>query len=92
MIDWMSNISEFLVASRNIIPANLDGVFPMRHTKTFWECPGFDYRPSWAACTPIQVIKETKTRTTSFVAPYADLGFLNGSQIGILAAIMGSRR
>lgn len=92
MVDWFSNISEFLVARRNIVPAVLSGVYPMRHTKTYWKCPGFDYRPAWASMTPITVIKESKTRSSSFVAPYADLGFLNGSQIGILASVMGAKR
>lgn len=90
-VDWFSNISEFLIAHRNIVPATLSGVYPMRHTKTYWECPGFDYRPAWASCTPVQMVRETKSRTTSFVAPYADLGFLNGNQVGILSAIMARR-
>lgn len=86
LIDWFSNISEFLIAQRNIVPADLYGVHPMRHTKTYWEAPGFNDNPNWTL-SPIRCVTETKVRHTSFVAPYADLNFLNGSQLNILAAL-----
>jgi hypothetical protein len=92
LVDWFSNISEFLIANRNVVPAVLTGVFPMRHTKTYWECPGFDYRPAWASCTPVQVIRETKLRSSSFVAPYAEFDLFTGQHIGILAAIVATHR
>lgn len=92
LVDWFSNISEVLIAKRNIVPAVLSGVYPMRHTKTYWECPGFDYRPAWASMTPIQVIRETKLRTSSFVAPYAEFGLFEGRHLGILAALVAAHR
>lgn len=89
LIDYVSNTSEYLIASRNLIPISLLGVHPMKHTTTRWQCdPTTITFGSFTGCTSE---RETKTRSTSFVAPVAHLNFLNGNQMGILAALAATR-
>lgn len=89
MIDWFGNVGEYLSSQRNIIPARLTGVHPMKHTKTRYECPS--YNVGNVSMTPITLIRETKARFTSSASPVARFGFLNASQMGILAALAASR-
>lgn len=89
LIDWFGNVGTYLSANRNIIPAQVVGVYPMTHTKTTWECSGVNGTDP--GMTPIRVLRETKSRSVSFVAPIAHLPFLNSGQMGILSALVAAR-
>lgn len=89
LADYFGNVGTYLKASRNIIPARVVGVHPMTHTKTTWECQGTQITDG--SFSGIRLVRESKQRYTSFVAPYAHFGFLNASQMGILAALIASR-
>lgn len=89
LIDWGANVSTFLKATRNIIPATLQGVHIMRHTRTEYEYRGARYND--VSIEPIIVVRENKTRRPSFVAPTAHFPFLSGNQMGILASLAVTR-
>lgn len=89
LVDWFGDVGTYLKATRNIIPAQLTGVHPMKHTMTTWSCPGTVI--SNGTISGINVSRETKTRSTSFVAPSAFLSFLTGEQMSILAALAAAR-
>lgn len=89
LIDWCTTTGAFFKASRNIVPAILSDVSVMRHTRTQYTWGGFidgDTR-----ITPINIVRESKQRATSFVAPSAHIPFLNGTQMGILASLAITR-
>lgn len=90
LADWFSDVGTFLKASRNIIPAQLTGVYPMTHFATRWNCADFISPP--VSMSGISVKSELKNRVQGFVAPtFAGLNFLSGNQMGILAALVASR-
>lgn len=91
MLDWFGNVGEYLKSQRNIIPARLTGVHPMKHTKTVYQAPSYVSGDGKTTMTSITIRRETKTRSTSSAAPVAHFGFLNGSQMGILAALAAAR-
>lgn len=90
MIDWASSVGDYFKANRNIVPATLMGVHIMRHTKTVHECDA--HISGTTTMEGIRVVKETKTRNPSFVAPAAHFPFLSGNQMGILASLAVTRR
>jgi len=85
LIDWCSNVGQFIATTRNIIPATLSGVHIMRETISRFETTG-------GTNSPIRVDLHTKTRAPSFVAPIAHFPFLSGGQMGILASLAVTRR
>jgi hypothetical protein len=89
LLDWCGNVGQYFAAHRNIIPATLTDVSVMRHTRTSWSWPGVT--TSDMNCTGIHVIREDKTRATSFCAPVAHFPFLSGSQLGIIASLAVTR-
>jgi hypothetical protein len=89
LADYFGNVGEYLVAQRNLIPAQVTGVHPMKHTKTTWQCDS-TMGSNWTF-TDCTSVRETKSRSTSFVAPVAHLNFLSGNQMGILAALAATR-
>jgi hypothetical protein len=89
MLDWFGNVGEYLKSQRNIIPARLTGVHPMKHTYTRYESKA--YVNGNVLMSPITLVRETKQRWTSSAAPVAHFGFLNGTQMGILSALAASR-
>lgn len=93
LADYFGNVGTYLKATRNIIPARLIGVYPMTHTRTVWECSAISGLANGALRTmsPVRSVRERKSRTSSFIAPLAHFNFLNGSQMGILAAVAASR-
>jgi hypothetical protein len=94
MIDWFGNVGDFLVANRNIVPARLIGVYPMKHTRTEFSFPAFSRiirgRPTTVSSG--LRIRESKTRSIGAVALSAHFPFLDRRQVGILAALAASRR
>nr|UJQ85377.1 MAG: hypothetical protein 1 [Leviviridae sp.] len=89
LIDWCGNIGLFLKANGNTVPATLSGVFVTRHTRTEHVTDGFsDPSSGNRTMEPIRVIRETKLRQPSFVAPAARWPFLSANQLGILASLL----
>jgi hypothetical protein len=94
LVDWCSTLGDYLMAHRNIIPAQLHAVSVMRHTITTWETPT-SYSSSSTGRIPMTahlVRRDSKTRQLSSVAPIAHFPFLNGNQMGILASLSVLRR
>jgi hypothetical protein len=88
LLDWCGNVGTFLKANRNTVPATLDGVSVMRHTRTVATFPGYsDPSSGNRKMTPGSVIRETKLRQTSFVSLTAQWPFLSANQMGILASL-----
>jgi hypothetical protein len=85
LIDWGTNIGEYLYSQRNIIPADLIGVWLMKHTTTQYTIPAFETADE--RITAIGVLKERKSRERGFVTPTAHFPFLNGNQMGIIASL-----
>lgn len=93
LVDYFGNVGTYLKTTRNIVPARLIGVWPMTHTTTTWECPGFSALANGTlrSMTPVRSIRQRKSRSSSFASPVAHFNFLSGSQMGILAALAASR-
>lgn len=93
LIDWGTNIGNFLAANRNVVPAALGSVFITRRTRST-----FSYDPqtitdlgrTWklGSC---EVLHLTKNRSTAGVLPTAQFPFLSGNQLGILASLAITR-
>jgi len=85
LIDWFSNVGDFLKASRNIIPAHCIGLWLMRHT----HC---DSRTDqWSSdehrLDATHVTKDRKERYYVSTGLTAQFPFLTGSQLGILTSL-----
>jgi hypothetical protein len=90
LADWFGDIGTYFKATRNIVPARLTDVCPMTHRRTVYSCDGF--ASSDTIMTPIRKVRELKSRRIGFLSPLnAHLNFLNGSQMGILAAVGATR-
>lgn len=90
LADWFGDVGTYLKAQRNIIPAAVSGVHPMKHWRTE---SVFDGGPiSQGTISSGKVVRETKTRITSFVAPTAHLPIFDERQMSILAALGATRR
>jgi len=89
LIDWCSNVGDFFKANRNIIPAQLADVSVIRHTRSEYRNQG--WTDGTAVIAPGNVIRETKGRATSFVAPVAHFHILSGNQMGLLASLAVTR-
>lgn len=90
LLDWFGNVGEYFSSQRNIVPAILTDVNPMRHTKTTWTCGPVQWS-NGLTMTSIAVLRETKSRVLSSVLPTAHIGFLSGKQIGLLASLLATR-
>lgn len=86
LIDWGINISAFLYAHRNIIPAYLDSLSIIKH-----ETARADFIPKIRVrdheFSGGQYFIERKERIPAAVAPTAHFPFLTGNQMGILASL-----
>lgn len=98
LVDWFTGIGTYLKSQRNIVPAQLMGVYPMTHTKTEWHCPGYPITAWWdpnlvlGSLQTARIVKETKTRRSSFVSPFTvHLPFLSGQQMGVVASLAATR-
>jgi hypothetical protein len=85
LIDWAYDVGTYFKASRNVVPAYLDGVHIIRHTRT--EYSWSDYRSGNTVLSAGTVKGERKERNPSFVFPTAHLPLLSGYQMGILASL-----
>lgn len=87
LIDWCSNVGQFMAAHRNIVPATLSGVHIMRETKSWFQNPG-----AAGLHSAINVQLVTKTRNPAAVIPVAHFPFLSAGQMGILGSLAVTRR
>lgn len=89
MADWFSNTSEYLATTRNTVPARIVALVTMKHGQTTWYSPAAAI--DGGSITSIHVSRQQKLRRVGTVSPVAQFGFLNGNQMGILAALAASR-
>jgi len=85
MIDWMSTCGTYFKANRNVIPAILNAVTVMRHTKT--EYTGGVSNGTDSKVSPFTVSLETKLRSIGAVFPTATLTFLSENQMGLVSSL-----
>lgn len=95
-IDYFTNVGSFLMASRNIVPATIQGPIQiMRHQITVTTDP--DPAPVWSGepwmlyKQPIKAVHETKSRKQAAPSLTAHLPFLNEQQVSILGSLALSR-
>lgn len=95
LIDWFGNVGDYLIASRNIIPARLIGVYPMVHTQTQTTGTG-DVHTSFSGrktiLEPWSILRVRKTRSIGAASITAHFPFLDRRQVGILASLAATRR
>lgn len=85
LIDWGFGIGAYFKATRNIVPAVLDHVAVMKHTRIEYTSPLI--RQGATVMSPIKVTHEGKSRMRAAVLPTAYLPFLSEGQLGILASL-----
>jgi hypothetical protein len=85
LIDWATNASSYFLATRNIVPASLDGVYVMRTTQSVYTERGGTVAGVQHA--PVTIIRTNKYRKKGLVAPYAQFPLLSANQMGILASL-----
>lgn len=91
LADWFTDIGSYLKATRNIVPARMIGAWPMTETLSVAEIPSFT--SGLCHMTPGSVRRSRKVRSPSTpLFPTARLPFLNGGQMGIVAALAATRR
>jgi hypothetical protein len=90
LLDWYFNIGQFLKATRNIIPAVVTDVCPMRTTQTRSTWHGYP-DTGGGSLEGGEALRTTKTRVQSFVAPIAQISALTADHVGILASIAATR-
>jgi hypothetical protein len=90
LIDWGTNIGTYFKATRNVIPAHVEGVHVIRHTQTEMVSDA-TATDTGVTLSPGKMSYETKSRHPSFVAPIAHFPFLDGNQMGILASLAITR-
>ncbi|UJQ85848.1 MAG: putative maturation protein [Shiltuvirus faecivicinum] len=95
LIDWFSNLGDFLEAHRNTVPAVPTHICVMTRTRTYRWQTITSGRPSWAAGGDAYYTRTTKRRDpVTSVLPQAYLPFLGIRQVSILGslAILGRFR
>lgn len=91
LIDWCSSTGDYLLASRNIIPANHSTPLIMRHTKTSNTVRNTTY-DTGATPSPLKCDVESKSRVSASASLNAHLPFLSARQLSILGSIAVLRR
>jgi hypothetical protein len=92
LVDWGSNIGDYLKSQRNMIPCELVSCSVMRHyTTTTTSDPYAEGPPKNLSMTPIKCTRETKMRDLASPAPSAHIPFLTGNQMGILGSLAITR-
>jgi hypothetical protein len=88
LVDWCSNVGDFLISNRNIVPCTHGQVLIMRHIKT--EVHARD-TGGHHSMTPWKCVRETKTRQPVSASLSAQLPYLSGKQLSILGSIKALR-
>jgi hypothetical protein len=99
LIDWVTNLGDYLSLTNNAVGAELVGTYIMRHTLTEYSADALDLwypfpqnQGGWhATAAGPKVLVERKRRYQVSVIPSARLPFLDGNQVGILASLLASR-
>lgn len=89
LIDWSSNLGNYLDSKRNVLPAKLGGVSIIEHTRTDYEAQ--DYSDGSLTMGAWRVTLENKRRSPTGVVPDVHMPFLEASQMGILASLLTKR-
>lgn len=91
MVDWCSNIGDWLQAKRNKIPVVPRDVCIMtyRETKSSWTRAD---QVLWVSGGGGTSVLETKERALGSGSLSASIPFLNGGQLSILSALIAARR
>jgi len=86
-LDWGFNVSAYLKANRNIVPAQMVGCWITTTTETVWTCG--EARASWqtTAMSAFKSHKKNTIRQPVIVSPTAQFPLLDGNQMGILASL-----
>nr|UJQ85278.1 MAG: hypothetical protein 1 [Leviviridae sp.] len=90
LIDWSSSIGSYLAANRNIIPADLVGVYITRLTRSTrtWNARSGS---GWTLTSFVTSVETKKRSDAVTIAPVAHFPFLSGNQMGILASLYVTR-
>lgn len=92
LINWGISIGDWFKANRNIIPAELDSLTLLKHTRSEYtgdaqggpNLGGFG--AAWSL-SPWQYLVEDKQRIRVTPIPVAHFPFLSGNQMGILGSL-----
>lgn len=90
LIDYGTNVGQYIQNQRNIVPAFLDSVVLIKHSVTRYEVPVL--RSGQHEMSRGHVIFERKQRYPVNADITAYFPFLSGSQMGILASLAVTRR
>lgn len=86
LADWCVNIGDFLMASRNIIPASPSIPRIMKHTRTEWAVDRYSGMASFQK-SPCRAFLDTKQRDIASASLSASLPYLSARQLSILGSI-----
>ena len=87
LIDYFTNLGDFISAGRNKVEARHDSVIIMRDTKTSVSVNGSQTNDGRVKCTPIENRRRTYTRDPATPQLSAHLDFLTVSQTSILGSL-----
>ena len=87
LIDYFTNLGDFISAGRNTVEARHDSVIIMRDTKTSVSVNGSQTNDGRVKCTPIENRRRTYTRDPATPQLSAHLDFLTVSQTSILGSL-----
>lgn len=97
LIDWFSDVGNFLDANRGGIPISAGDVWVMRHDRSVVTRANLQFIPGYP--TGIfsggygSALSETKTRTRAAVTPFpTSIPFLGPTQVSLLSSLSVSRR
>lgn len=85
-IDWGANVSQYLIAQRNIVPARLGGVWLIKHTKTVWSCKDLS-TGTGITMSSFKSTRESVQRLAVVPSLTAHFPLLSGNQMGILTSL-----
>jgi len=91
LIDWYSNVGDWLMANRNVVGASHGPVGVCTHTKTTVQTHGYN-GPSSVRFTPFYAEYETKRRDLVYPSLGASLSPLTNGHASILASLSITRR
>ena len=92
LVDWFSNVGDYIAANRNIIPLSLTGIAYMLERTTTWTGDGLRQGSSSLTMSPFRHQRVSKLRKPSGLSLSAQLPFLDGRQVGILGSLAVMRR
>jgi len=87
LIDWFTNVGDYLAANRNICNATCSGLRLMHHGLTRTQSTNDLFVSPGYTMTPVQATYETKDRVIATPTLEAQFPILSGEQLGILGSI-----